>query len=848
MGIELFLHNETAYKHSLSLMEQTGKAAVIHPTGTGKSFIAFKLAEDHPGSRICWLAPNEYIYRTQLENLNRTAQKSGGQAQDNVLFLTYARLMNADETQIASISPSYIILDEFHRCGAAEWGKGVKRLLDAFPDAKILGLSATNIRYLDNRRNMAEELFDGHIASELTLGEAIVKNILPAPVYVMSLYSCQEELKKWERKVSEASTKGTRAANEEILQKLRRAVGQSRGLDEIFARHMKKTNGKYIVFCSDKEHMEEMKTHTDEWFSRIDLQPHVYSIYYDSASSQKDFDAFKADQSGHLKLLFCIDMLNEGVHVEDIDGVILLRPTISPILYLQQIGRALSAGGCRQPVIFDVVNNFESLCCMDVLTDEIREASMTLPAAPDRGQEFFGKFQIYDEVKDCRKLFLQLKSNLASAWEIYYAAAAEYRNTYGSLRAPKSYVTKDGLALGAWLLTQRRVYAGKRNGRLTGDQIRKLNEIGMVWEIPEHESWERGCEALLAYYRRHGHTDVKSGYVTEEGYALGKWVSNVRQMQKHGALSEEQVKRLDALGMIWDKKAAIWAKHYRAAKQYYDTHRNLRVPASYCTPDGVCLGSWIANLKQVYAGKKKTAAALTKEQIRQMEAIGMEWGSRAEELWQENYALAREYYRSHGNLDVPSDYCVNGVSLGKWIYNQRMRRKSPPSGTLPLTKEQIGALDAVGMIWDKDGWEVRYRIAADYYQANGNLKIAQNYVSKEGVWIGKWLCEQRKRYRMPRQKTPLSAEQIKKLELLGMDWRTPQEAAWEDAFEKAKQYFLRTGNLQVPGGFQTKDGFRLDLWLKRQKSKYRSNTISMTQKEKLEAIGMEWESRLLPLH
>ena len=200
MGIELFLHNETAYKHSLSLMEQTGKAAVIHPTGTGKSFIAFKLAEDHPGSRICWLAPNEYIYRTQLENLNRTAQKSGGQAQDNVLFLTYARLMNADETQIASISPSYIILDEFHRCGAAEWGKGVKRLLDAFPDAKILGLSATNIRYLDNRRNMAEELFDGHIASELTLGEAIVKNILPAPVYVMSLYSCQEELKKWEKR------------------------------------------------------------------------------------------------------------------------------------------------------------------------------------------------------------------------------------------------------------------------------------------------------------------------------------------------------------------------------------------------------------------------------------------------------------------------------------------------------------------------------------------------------------------------------------------------------------------------------------------------------------------------
>ena len=64
MGIELFLHNQIAYESAVKLMETTGKAAIIHPTGTGKSFIAFKLAEDHPNSRICWLAPSEYIYWT----------------------------------------------------------------------------------------------------------------------------------------------------------------------------------------------------------------------------------------------------------------------------------------------------------------------------------------------------------------------------------------------------------------------------------------------------------------------------------------------------------------------------------------------------------------------------------------------------------------------------------------------------------------------------------------------------------------------------------------------------------------------------------------------------------------
>lgn len=60
-------------------------------------------------------------------------------------------------------------------------------------------------------------------------------------------------------------------------------------------------------------------------------------------------------------------MLNEGIHVDDVDGVILLRPTVSPIIYLQQIGRALSAGSEKTPVIFDLVNNFDSLYCIDCL-------------------------------------------------------------------------------------------------------------------------------------------------------------------------------------------------------------------------------------------------------------------------------------------------------------------------------------------------------------------------------------------------------------------------------------------------------------------------------------------------
>ena len=98
MVLHLFEHNASAYQAAAAMLEQYGKAAVVHPTGTGKSYIAFKLIEDHPDAAFLWLSPSEYIFRTQLENLQK-------QAPDfhlgNVRFATYARLLFCTEEQLA---------------------------------------------------------------------------------------------------------------------------------------------------------------------------------------------------------------------------------------------------------------------------------------------------------------------------------------------------------------------------------------------------------------------------------------------------------------------------------------------------------------------------------------------------------------------------------------------------------------------------------------------------------------------------------------------------------------------------------------------------------------------------
>ena len=467
MSIHLFKHNQEAYNSVTAMLEREKMAAVIHPTGTGKSLIAFKLAEEHPSEKFLWLSPSEYIYQTQLENL--------GMEFDNIQFMSYSRLMK-NEDSIETLHPDYIILDEFHRCGAAEWGKSVRKLLTAYPDAKRLGLSATNIRYLDNQRNMAEEIFDGKIASEMTLGEAIVRGILPEPKYVIAMYSYKKELDQLKKRIQALSNQGLITENQKLLEQLRRALEQAEGLDIVFEKHMEKKNGKYIVFCSGKEHMDEMKEQVSTWFRRVDREPRIYTAFYNDTATDREFREFKKDNSAHLKLLFCIDMLNEGVHVDDVDGVILLRPTVSPIIYLQQIGRALSAGSRKTPVIFDLVNNFDSLYCIDSLKKELEER--------DRLCVGFMKLQQFTQESLRTNGIAAKQSAKASGVEPVDACGTEIRSV-GVDTNPTALVETEKMG---WLFQkfrnpERPAYIHEK-GRISSEWLEQLHQIMELAGLP----------------------------------------------------------------------------------------------------------------------------------------------------------------------------------------------------------------------------------------------------------------------------------------------------------------------------------------------------------------------------
>ena len=817
MAIGLFEHNRIAYAAAEEMLKETGKAAIVHPTGTGKSFIGFKFCEDNPDKTICWLSPSEYIFKTQCENLTAT----GAEVSSNITFYTYQKLCKMSSEELSELRADAIILDEFHRSAAPMWYQAVKVLLDHNPEAALLGLTATPVRFLDKQLDTAELLFDSCVASQMSLGEAIVQGILGAPTYVTALYSFGRQYEHYERRVHSARGRAARDRGEELLEALRRAIEQAEGLDGIFARHIQDRTGKYLVFCSSFEHMREMAGLAKEHFGGIDPEAHVYTMFSSDPGSSKAFRDFKADDSDHLKLLYSVSMLNEGVHVDDVSGVILFRPTVSPIVFKQQIGRAMSASKKKDAVIFDIVDNISSLYSIGALEEEMDDAIQFYRESGEGGRVVNEKFRVIEEVRDVKRLFDELERTLTASWELLYAAAKEYASQNGDLLVPKSHVTEDGYHLGEWIITQRAMY---KNGQLSPARALRLERIGMEWRGRNERCWEDNLKAAELYVQEHGDLNIKGE--TE----LQKWLNRMRMQYRQGLLPDEKAAALERLGIVWDCAESEWAEKLEYMRTYLREHGDLNIPGTYVTEDGFQLGRWYASVKRQYRD-----GMLSAEKKEQLEEAGILWSSVHMTKWAMHYREAKAFYEENGHLIVPQNVLTaDGIKLAGWIKEQRQKRTKGG-----LTSEQIRLLDEIGCIWEPTDarWESGYQALAAYQKQNGSSNVPFDCITSDGFKLGQWVTVQRRSYR----KGTLDQIKRERLEALGMEWSVFQNK-WQTGLDHAMAFARANGHLNVRHQYVSEDGYRLGGWISTQRERYKEGRISEAEVQALEAIGMKWRS------
>lgn len=707
--IELYPHNQAALNHLEEALKYTRRAAVIQPTGTGKSFVALAFIERRPNNSFLYLAPSTHIFNQLKHHAGHTDVLL------HTTMMTYQKLCLLHEDELGKLEPDYIILDEFHRCGADDWGSAVDHLLALYVECFLIGFTATPVRYLDKAgtRDMSEELFHGSIASYYTLQDAINDKVLPVPHYVLGDILMNERVSSLETALTQVASYGrARTAGYSLLESIKRNMAEAQGIDEIFKCHMPNRFAKLIVFCRNLEHIAQCREDMHRWLGP-GKKIREYVCRSDEKAADIELNAFAGDNERNaIRLLYCVDMLNEGIHIKDVDGVVMLRPTISPIVYLQQIGRCLacSSDGSTSPVIFDLVNNYESA---RVEESGQRVFNIEFSHHPSSGKGKNTPIPFYmSGVPTQFEAILEKFDHLftrAGRWDFCYSILQEFYHEYGQY--PHSRTCYRGIKIGRWL-SEQILYI--QHNSLSAARKERLEMLPgwstfLIERQPTRRTFDDYYKELLVYFEREGHIDIPQSYINPStGCKLGLYLTRLRNIRKktdRGHLSQDQINRLNALGMKWVKREHPYRDfdyYYQQLIKFYRREGHIKVPTRFIDPDTGChLGNFINCVRQAKRGTGHDIV-LTDRQIEMLNDLGMVWQVQASPLpFDTYYEELLRYYRREGHIRVPGNYIVpeNGCKLGKFIQRMRAIRAGTASSGF-ITQEQIAKLDAMGMVWN----------------------------------------------------------------------------------------------------------------------------------------------------
>lgn len=843
MSMTLNPVNEAAFQKAVQSLETLNRAAVFHPTGTGKSCIAWKVVEAHPQTTFFWLVAGAQRLALRQAELTRY---NGGTLPGNVRFCDCEKLAAATPEQwvrLGEQKPGCIVLDCYHELSAVCWAQSVQKLLRMCPQAKVLGLGVPNGAPVCAA---AQELFADCIVSHMTVAEAMAAGTMPVPsAYAALLWPQEEELTTLRARIKNlCMPKGDtslRVQYEELSWSLR----QVENLTVLLPRLLSDTSGHYLVLFESAAYQEKLGTELEQLLRTVDPAVRFYAADHACFADSAAVETFLSDTAPGPKVLLCVNAPGVQQPLEGLAGVILVRQSSLMSTFKQMLCRALVAAGSRSVPVFDLVAQFEGLGNGRTLQRDCTEA-MTRAGSKTPG------FRQERPMQQTYRLYGKLRREMEARWEVLCQAAADAAAKEGTLELPRSYTIHSGVPVGKWLELQRQVQAGQRPGRLTAEQAAKLEKLGIRWNHRLEAAWEKGFASAQKYRTEHGDLLVPVRYRDKNDFALGEWIVYNRQRYLGGNLTQNRIERLEAIGMVWSTSNDLWEQNYAAATQYYLEHGDLEVPIKYETPSGFGLGVWLGAQRAAHK-----AGELPQEQVERLDALGMDWTNRNDRKWMSLYDVAAAYYHEHGNLNVPSEYVTpDGVLLGKWVARQRYAYLNPDRSSARVTPERKALLDKLGMVWEKyDPWQERYDLALAYKTEHGDLEIPSVYKTADGVWLGSWVSRQRQA--LNSGSSALSSERRKLLRTLfkgerrpsdpAADHGTVREANWERNFRSAARYARKYKHLLVPASYVDSDGVRLGVWISNlraaRKNRPDSYQVTPAHIKKLNSIGMVWDAR-----
>ena len=342
--IELLEHNKPTYADLCEKVEKHNKVALVQATGTGKSYIIGKYLEEHKGKTLI-LVPTNAI-GDQWEKLM-------AETDCDVTIDTYQGMAAHIEDESGY---DIVIADEMHHLGSDVWGTAFINLFMQNTTQKVIGTTATEIRYLDNSRDMVEELFNGVAARGCDLRTAIENGILPSFTYVSVWYGNDKDYEEYAKKAEKIKDNDVR---KRTIGKLELCKQNQKSIEQAIKENLSDEPHKIVVFMNSIGSVDKVEKKIKKAFSA----DKIYKInsLMKKAQIRKNVDGFSISEDGNT-VLFAIDMLNEGVHIDGVDTVAFFRTTESPAIYFQQLGRCLAVSRVdKKRTVFDFVCNSSNI-------------------------------------------------------------------------------------------------------------------------------------------------------------------------------------------------------------------------------------------------------------------------------------------------------------------------------------------------------------------------------------------------------------------------------------------------------------------------------------------------------
>ncbi len=350
-GVEVLFQPRGAQIEALYALEDSRsegaiKGLVQAATGVGKTYLA--AFDSVKYKHVLFVAHREEILKQAAESFKnvRNSDDYGffdGKQKDTdkaVIFASVATLGRDEYLKQDFFAPDYfdyIVIDEFHHAVNNQYQK----IAAYFKPQFLLGLTATPER-MDGKN--IYEICDYNVPYEISLKEAINKGLL-APFHYYGIYD--------ETDYSLLHLVKGRYDEKELNETY---IGNVKRYDLIYKYYMKYHSKRALGFCCSKQHAEEMAR---EFCKRGIESVAVYSNADGEFSEDRD-TAIKKLKNQQIRVIFSVDMFNEGVDIAALDMVMFLRPTDSPIVFLQQLGRGLrTSKGKNYLNVLDFIGNYE---------------------------------------------------------------------------------------------------------------------------------------------------------------------------------------------------------------------------------------------------------------------------------------------------------------------------------------------------------------------------------------------------------------------------------------------------------------------------------------------------------